>query len=182
MAKRKKSPKTEGTQDTERVAPRKELAIVEHRFGTRLFIQNQKLQNALLEQEGKSLVRSLRQALRCSNITRCIEPFSALISEADRYFACQTQDDADNIRAELDAWFYIESHLIRELDQTFKKSLDSSGIKNPAATAVNDSNATVKYIGKDAVVVLSNQNRVVTTWAINSSGYRQHLRSLLGTQ
>jgi hypothetical protein len=39
-------------------------------------------------------------------------------------------------------------------------------------TIINSERGSVKYIGKDAGVVLNELGRIVTTWARNSAGFR----------
>jgi hypothetical protein len=45
-------------------------------------------------------------------------------------------------------------------------------VKNSTSPPEAQANGTFKYVGKDAVVVLNQEGKVVTTWARNSNGWR----------
>jgi hypothetical protein len=45
-------------------------------------------------------------------------------------------------------------------------------VRSPTG-AINQAKGAVKYIGKDAVVVLNEAGKVITTWATSHAGWRQ---------
>jgi hypothetical protein len=45
-------------------------------------------------------------------------------------------------------------------------------VKNPEKSPEPQANGTYKYVGKNAIVILNSDGKVVTTWARNSAGWR----------
>lgn len=52
------------------------------------------------------------------------------------------------------------------------ESAMSDAVTNPIEPPLLQSNGTYKFVGRDAVVVLNPEGKVVTTWARNSNGWR----------
>lgn len=49
--------------------------------------------------------------------------------------------------------------------------LDS--VKSPKKVLYDSERGTYKYVGRNAIVVLNENGKVVTTWAKNRNGYRR---------
>jgi hypothetical protein len=45
-------------------------------------------------------------------------------------------------------------------------------VKNPLKVVVNEGRGSIKYVGKNATVVLSKAGVIMTTWARNAAGFR----------
>jgi hypothetical protein len=45
-------------------------------------------------------------------------------------------------------------------------------VKNSTSPPEAQTNETFKYVGRDSVVVLNPEGKLVTTWARNSNGWR----------
>jgi hypothetical protein len=45
-------------------------------------------------------------------------------------------------------------------------------VKNPTDPVEAQPGGRYKYVGKDAVVILNQNGKVITTWATNSAGWR----------
>jgi Putative T7SS secretion signal domain len=61
----------------------------------------------------------------------------------------------------------------RDAGHGVSDSAMEDAVKNSTSPPEAQANGTFKYVGKDAVVVLNQEGKVVTTWARNSNGWRK---------